>query len=71
VEKNLAYASFPFIPNRFLKVPPFLSSLLSQNHILVLRKDDKPKYSDLAPVFEERQRPWLEREGKVLSEKPS
>jgi len=71
LEKNLAYASFPFIRNRFFKVPPFLSSLLSQNHILVLRKSDKPKYSDFTPFLKERHRPWLEREGKVLSEKPS
>ncbi len=71
LEKNLAYASFPFIPSIFLKVPSFLSSLLSHNHILILRKDDKPKYRDLAPVFEEKAKPVLKRAGRVLSEKPS
>lgn len=71
LEKNLAYASFPFIRNKLLKVPPFLSSLLSASFILLLRKDDKPKYSDLAPLLEERQKPWLERAGIPLSEKPS
>ena len=69
LERNLAYASFPFIRNSF-KVPSFLSSLLSAIFVLVLRKDDKPKYSDLAPIFEERDKAWLKREGRVLSEKP-
>lgn len=70
LKKNLAYASLPFIKNSF-KIPSFLSSLLSHNHILILRKEDKPKHNDLAPVFEARQIPLLKREGKMLSKKPS
>lgn len=65
LEKNLAYASFPFIKNSF-KVPSFLSGLLAHNFMLVLWKDDKPKYSDLTPVFEGRNRLWLKRTGKQL-----
>ena len=71
LEKNLAYASFPFIRNRFLKVPSFLSSLLTRTFILVLRKDEKPKYSDLTPVLEERYALWLKPEDTRLSDKPS
>jgi len=70
LEKNLAYASLPFIKNSF-KIPSFLSSLLAHNFMLILRKDDKPKYNDLIRFLEPRQRSWLKREGRVLSEKSS
>ena len=66
LEKNLSRAYFPVIlRNRFFKVPPFLSSLLSADFILVLRKDARPKYNDLTPITERKRRLWLEREGKI------
>lgn len=66
LEKDLScISSLPLIRSRFLKVPPFLSSLLASDFTLVLRKDDKPKCDDLTPVMERKRTLWLEREGKI------
>jgi len=68
LERNLAYASFPWIEYGF-KVPSFLLNLLSRDFVLVLRKDDKPKYSDLTPVVEEWRKRWLKPDSTALLEK--